>query len=153
MHRSDDFPTRPLTLPELEALHAPNEWHARRIPGLPAPRPWRVIVLSALVGGGLGFVVALGWHLTHLPLAPSAPHALSARAPHQPLPSMPRLQGARAVPERETATLSLRASRTPEPEATPVVSDDTPRGFVAAEVDSETARRFEREHARRRAVD
>jgi hypothetical protein len=150
MHRSDDFPARPLTLPELEALHAPDEWHARRIPGLPGPKPWRVIALSALVGGGLGFVLALGWHLTHLPLAPSTPHAPSARAPHQPLPSMPRLDDARAVPERQTASVGLRA---PEPEVPPVIADDTPRGFVAAEVDPETARRFEREHARRRAVD
>jgi hypothetical protein len=104
--------------------------------------------LSAFIGASLGFVLALAWHVAHLPLSPAMAHAPSARAAREPLPIVPVLDHARAVPERDTAPASFE----PAPAATAARSEptDPPPGYIAAEVDSETARRFENKRSRRR---
>jgi hypothetical protein len=105
--------------------------------------------LSALVGASLGFVLALAYHLANLPLNPAAAHPPSARAAREPLPSVPLLDDARAVRERDTAPVSFE----PAPAAAVTAElPDPPPGYIAAEVDSETARQFEEKSRRRRTT-
>ena len=54
-------PNRPLTLPELEALHdsTPPPDH---IPGLPQRMPWGRLLVVAILCGAVGFALALLWY-------------------------------------------------------------------------------------------
>jgi hypothetical protein len=154
----DDWnrPRRPLTLEELEALHAPDAWNGA-IPGLPDPRRRTALLLVALVFGGIGFGIAAIHHASSAPPAPRAQAhqiVLEARRSPEPLPSLPALGGARALPEleRPTRTAAARSAADPLPEPSvvsrgPEPQASTPAGFIAAEVDAETARAYERKRA------
>ena len=144
-----------MPLPELEALHAPDEWYGRRIPGLGTPKPWRLLTLSVLIGGSVGFALTLVWHLADtrwFRLQPTRTELASPRV-HEPLPTVPRLEESRAVPERAVKPVLLERPARPPPEPEVIFREPEPGtapGYIGAEVDSERAREFERKHSERK---
>jgi hypothetical protein len=129
---------------------------------LPQPKPRRRLLLVALVFGGIGFgIAAIHQKTRSAPPFDAAMRELRVDAGRTsaPLPRLPALAEARAVPERERPTriaASQRSaeawpapsviSRQPSPEWSPA-----PPGYFEAEVDAETARKIERKRAEERA--
>jgi len=154
--RPSDRPQRPLTVEELEVLHAPNEWFGSRVPGVAPPKPWLLITMVAISGLSIGFVFALAWHVADTRLQTLGPTRAQSAAPvmREPLPSVPALDHARAVPERSVRTtkpiaLDQPAAPAPEPQVIsrePAESGSSPPGYIEVEVDPETARDFEKRH-------
>jgi hypothetical protein len=154
------WPQRPLTLEELEAIHAPQEPQTGWIPGLPRPKPRRALALIALLFGGVGFGIAAIHHVAKGAPEPRAAASESRRGPArstEPLPSLPAIAEARALPELERPTRSASSRRTPaaapEPAVIwrePLTEWSSPPGVIAAEVDAERARDYERRRAEER---
>lgn len=161
------LPRRPLTLEELETLHASGEPGIDRIPGLPHPKPWALLVGVAVVCAALGFAIAALYRL----LDPRVEHRLArshldvdlpleARPPLvEPALALPALDDARALPERAAPTRRARATRRLPAPPEPVVvkrpaaaSSESPPGYIEAEVDAESAREFERKHGPARST-
>jgi hypothetical protein len=161
--RPSDRPRRPLTVEELEVLHAPNEWFGSRVPGVAPPKPWLLITMVAISGLSIGFVFALAWHVADTRLSSLGPTRAEIVTPvvREPLPNVPELDHARAVPERTLkqttpVTLDRPAPPAPEPQVIsrdPAESGSSPPGYIEAEVDSETARDFEKRHGGSSASD